>query len=130
MTEYVVVKGTNRLRKKTAPWTKTTTKVINHKYSSPRARKLSVYIGRPSKWGNPYPLVNEARRDQVCDEYEIYIATRLINADIVDEDFREFDGKNMLCYCKPKRCHGDTLLLLYNMNHQERLEWARAKVQE
>ena len=63
-------------------------------------------------------------RTTQLDQYDRYVATRLINGDIVDEDFRVFDGKNMLCFCKPKRCHGDTLVKLYYMSHEERLEWA------
>lgn len=129
MAEYVeVIGGGGRLRRKTKNQTEVKTAVINKNYSSKTARKLSVYIGRPSKWGNPFPLVRESRRDLVCDQYEGYIATRLINGDITDEDFHEFDGKHMMCFCAPKRCHGDTLLMLYRLTHEERLKWAHGKV--
>lgn len=120
--------GFDRYRRETKNQTSTTTKVINKKYSSDTAKRLSVYIGRPTKWGNPFPLRGEWNRDNVCEQYERYMATRLINGDIVDEDFREFDGKNLMCFCAPLRCHGDTLVKLYYMSHEERLEWARAKV--
>jgi uncharacterized secreted protein with C-terminal beta-propeller domain len=83
-----------------------------------------VYVGRPSKWGNPFAMVSESCRDAVCDRYDRYLATRLINGAITEQDFREFDGKNLLCWCAPKRCHGDTILRLYRMAHPERLEWA------
>jgi len=73
-------------------------------------------------------MKREAFREKVCDQYEVYIATRLINHDITDDDFREFDGKNLLCFCKPKRCHGDTLVLLYYMTHEERLTWAENRL--
>lgn len=128
MTRYVRVEGTTRYRRETKNQTETTTKVINKGFSSKTAIRLSRYIGRPTKWGNPYPLKKEKDRDKVCDLYEVHIATRLINGEIVDEDFREFDGKNMLCFCKPKRCHGDTILMLYYMKHEERLEWARKRI--
>lgn len=129
MPEYVTVKGTDRLRRKTHPQTRVAKpRVINKKYASRLQQRLSVYIGRPSRWGNPYPMTREAKRDEVCDKYELHIAARLVNGDIADADFREFDGKNLMCFCAPKRCHGDTVLALYNMNHEERLEWARSRV--
>ena len=128
MVEYVRVLGTNRYRRKTKNQTETTTAVINKKFSSRTAQKLSVYIGRPSKWGNPYPLINESRRDLICEQYEEYIATRLIKDEITEEDFHEFDGKNMMCFCAPKRCHGDTLLMLYKLPHEERIKWAHERI--
>lgn len=129
MPRYVKVQGSDRLRRETKNQTSTTTKVINKGFSSKTAIRLSVYIGRPSKWGNPYPMRQERWRDQVCDQYEVYIATRLINGEITDEDFREFDGKNLLCFCKPKRCHGDTLVMLYYLTHEERLIWAAKQLE-
>lgn len=120
--------GVDRYRRETKNQTEVVPKVINKSFSSRTAQKLSQYIGRPTKWGNPFPLRYESNRENVCNQYEVYIATRLINGDIVDEDFREFDGKNLMCFCAPKRCHGDTLLLLYNMTHEERLVWANDKI--
>lgn len=103
-------------------------RVINKHYSSRYALKRSVYIGRPTKWGNPYPMPREALRDEVCDKYELYMATRLINGVVTQDDFNELQGKDLQCFCAPKRCHGDTILLLYNMTEQERMEWANAKI--
>ena len=125
MVEYVQVIGSDRLRRKTKNQTETTVKVINKGYSSRTAIKLSLYIGRPTKWGNPFPLRKESRRNLVCDQYEALMATRLIKGEITDEDFKEFDGKNLLCFCAPKRCHGDTLVMLYYLTHIERMNWAR-----
>ena len=118
------MEGTTRYRRKTKNQTETSVKVINKGYSSQTAIRLSCSIMRPTKWGNPYPMGKEKNRDKVCDMYDLHIATRLINGEITDEDFHEFDGKNLLCVCKPKRCHGDRLVLLYYMTHPERLEWA------
>ena len=99
-------------------------RVVNRHFASKFEIRRCVYVGRPTKWGNPYPMTNDRVRDLVCDKYEHYIATRLINGALTSEDFKEFDGKNLLCFCAPKRCHADTLLKLYLMSHQERLDWA------
>lgn len=82
------------------------TKVVNKK-----KEPFDVYIGRGSKWGNPFPVLNYSKeeRDRVCDEYEKWFwTTDLIN------DIHELKGKTLGCFCKPKRCHGDFLAKLAN----------------
>lgn len=71
--------------------------------------KDAVYIGRGSPYGNPYvigqPHPRTGRpmtRDDVCVLFERYIVPTL--------DLDELKGKDLVCYCKPKRCHGDILL--------------------
>jgi len=128
MVEYIKVGGADRFRRKTKNQTETSVKVINKGYSSRTAIRLAVSIMRPTKWGNPYPMLKEKNRDRVCEQYNSYIATRLIKGEITDDDFHEFDGKNLLCVCKPKRCHGDTLVMLYYMTHEQRLDWANDKL--
>lgn len=65
------------------------------------APKGSVYIGRGSPWGNPYVIGKHGTRDEVIDRY---IAEVLPNLDV-----SELKGKNLVCFCKPARCHGDYL---------------------
>lgn len=89
-----------------------------------------MYIGRPTKWANPYPLTRESMREDVSVKYELYMATRLINGDITQEDFIELRDKNLLCWCAPKRCHGDTIFKLVSMTHDERLKWANDKISD
>lgn len=69
-----------------------------------------VYIGRPSKWGNPFPLRNEADRMQVIIEFEAWIRSQpeLMAA------LPELKGKILGCFCAPKPCHGDVLARLAN----------------
>ena len=57
------------------------------------------------------------------------MATRLIKGEITDSDFKEFENKNLLCFCKPKRCHGDTLVMLYYLTQEEKVAWAHELVQ-
>ena len=71
----------------------------------------AVYIGRPSKWGNPHPMHGESDRDRVCDLFEEYLAGR---PDLQAAARRELKGKDLVCHCFPKRCHGFTLIRIAN----------------
>lgn len=70
----------------------------------------SVYIGRGSKWGNPFIIGADGTRAQVCDKYEIYLWDQIKEGTISKEDLLDLNDKNLLCFCYPKRCHGETIL--------------------
>jgi len=73
-----------------------------------------VYIGRPSKWGNPFKVGAEyqgrtLQRGDAVEAYRDWLfysdeGLRLL------EDINELDGKVLGCWCKPRACHGDVLL--------------------
>lgn len=72
-----------------------------------------VYIGRPSKWGNPFShLPNTlarfrvSTREQAIAEYEKWILSR---PDLIAAAKKELRGKVLGCWCKPLPCHGDIL---------------------
>lgn len=69
-----------------------------------------VYIGRGSKWGNPFVIGTDGTREEVIAKYRAYLATRpgLIAA------LPELSGKVLGCWCSPKACHGDILVELSN----------------
>ncbi len=79
----------------------------------------AIYIGRPSKWGNPFkvndPLMPSGltrlqRQQKVVDEYRQYIMN---NPELLAQ-LPELKGKDLVCFCKPLPCHGDILLELAN----------------
>ena len=71
-----------------------------------------VYVGRPTKWGNPWwPKSNEAERNASCDKYETYATLR---AQAEPEWIAPLRGKDLVCWCAPSRCHADTLIRLAN----------------
>jgi hypothetical protein len=70
----------------------------------------SVYIGRPSKWGNPFPMGEEKDREQVIAKFEQY----LMDSPELLAQIGELKGKDLVCFCAPKACHGDILLRLAN----------------
>ena len=67
-----------------------------------------VYIGRPSKWGNPFIIGRDGDRQEVIAKYEGWIITRpkLIEA------LPELQNKVLGCWCSPQACHGEVLITL------------------
>ena len=80
------------------------TKIINIK----DGEEYDVYIGRGSKWGNPFRIGKDGNRESVIAKYREYI---LKNAMLMD-NLKELEGKILACYCKPLSCHGDILIEL------------------
>ena len=79
------------------------TRVVN-KYRD----SYDVYIGRNSKWGNPFKIGIDGTREDVIEQYREWIQTQsnLLNS------LEELRGKTLGCFCKPKACHGDILVEL------------------
>lgn len=75
-----------------------------------------VYIGRPGKgqpgpFGNPYYLVpmDGGRRGATLEQYKAYLDDRILTEQAFREAVRDLHGKTLVCFCKPKACHGDWL---------------------
>ncbi len=79
------------------------TKVVHCKKEN-----YDVYIGRPSKWGNPFEIGKDGTRKEVIEKYRKYI---LLNKDLMNS-LHELEGKVLGCWCKPQACHGDVLVEL------------------
>lgn len=71
----------------------------------------AVYVGRPSKWGNPFRLASEADRAAVVAKYRAWL---LAQPALVAEVKRELAGKDLVCWCAPRACHADVLLEVAN----------------
>ena len=69
-----------------------------------------VYIGRPSKRGNPFVIGRDGTRDDVIARYEVWL---LEQPELVDA-LPELTGKTLGCWCAPRACHGDVLARLAN----------------
>jgi hypothetical protein len=67
---------------------------------------FDVYIGRPSKWANPFKIGKDGSREEVIQKYRHWI---LANAVLVAQVSTELRGKKLGCSCKPNACHGDIL---------------------
>ena len=84
-------------------------KVCNKYHNT--ARQGAVYIGRGSPFGNPFVIGKDGNRDLVCGKYETML---LQNTELLNLVKTELKGKDLVCFCAPKRCHGDTLLRIAN----------------
>jgi len=84
-------------------------KVLN-KYKNPIPSGM-VYIGRPSKWGNPFVIGRDGDRETVIAKYKVWLETQ---PNLTDAARRELGGKNLVCFCAPLPCHGDVLLEIAN----------------
>jgi hypothetical protein len=69
----------------------------------------TVFVGRGTKWGNPWRVARVGRAEAVR-------RFRCIASDIYGpDDFKEIRGKNLACWCKLHEvCHADVLLELAN----------------
>ena len=72
----------------------------------------AVYVGRPSKWGNPYAIPKDGNREEVIRKYH----TLIINSKEYHsgELRRKLGGKDLVCWCSPLPCHAGILLELAN----------------
>ena len=81
--------------------------------------KDAVYVGRPTKWGNPFNMKGEATRQYVIDEYASMLRHESTNPQSVYYQMRrvkeELKGKDLVCWCSPQACHADILLEIANL---------------
>lgn len=83
----------------------------------------AVYVGRPSKWGNPYTHLSTktladrdvATRQEAVDAYRDYLVNE--RPDLMAA-LHELKGRDLVCWCAPQACHGDVLLELSNQIEQ------------
>lgn len=78
-----------------------------------------VYIGRPSKWGNPYTHIKNTitlaefvveTRDEAIFKYEEWLFEKSGLLYYIPE----LKNKILGCWCKPLACHGDVLASVVN----------------
>lgn len=80
---------------------------------------FDVYIGRPSKFGNPWRVVSEASRAHAIERFEAYIRAGIAKDPKGREAIKALYGKTLGCWCAPKACHGDVLLKIAAELHAE-----------
>lgn len=72
----------------------------------------AVYVGRPTKWGNPH---EHGGRDLCVRMYRQTIAGNVWTSPNKDEIRRELRGKDLACWCPiDQPCHADVLLEIAN----------------
>jgi hypothetical protein len=95
-------------------------RVLNkHKAGIPAS---AVYIGRGSKWGNPFRIGPDGERAAVIANYEHWLCHQHDLLRALDE----LRGRDLVCFCAPLGCHGDLLLRLANASRDDRIDWWRS----
>ena len=73
-----------------------------------------IYIGRPSKWGNPFVIGKDGSREDVVEKYRSWI----MKQEHLLTELSELEGRRLGCWCSPQACHGDVLADLVNMRNK------------
>lgn len=87
-----------------------------------RAPDGAVYVGRPTRWGNPHRvdlrgITGEDRASATTVAVEMYRADLLAGRlpVTVDDVRRELRGRDLMCWCRlDHECHADVLLEVAN----------------
>lgn len=67
----------------------------------------AVYVGRPSKWGNPFKVGRDGSREEVITKYRAWLPMSGL-------DLSELRDKDLVCWCAPLPCHADVLIEIAN----------------
>lgn len=95
-------------------------KLLNKRWATNSGQ--AVYIGRGSKWGNPFRIGPDGDRTTVIERHARWLRTQHHLLRALDE----LRGRDLICFCAPLPCHGDLLLWLANASRDERIAWWRA----
>jgi hypothetical protein len=79
----------------------------------------AVYVGRPTVFGNPFTHTANgtkaqfrvATRDEAVDRFEAWLLAQPALVALAKQQLR---GKDLVCWCAPRRCHADVLLRIAN----------------
>lgn len=86
-------------------------RVLNRRTMGESPQGSAVYVGRPSKWGNPFIEGRDGTREQVVDMYGDWLAN---SPESPWDDLEELRDKDLICWCAPLPCHADVLLRAAN----------------
>ena len=70
----------------------------------------SIYIGRGSRWGNPFLIGPDIDRKKAISLYRELLWHNICYGRVSLPDLAALHQKNLVCYCAPQPCHGDVLV--------------------
>ena len=75
----------------------------------------AVYVGRPTKWGNPYRVGIDGNADRCVSRYLDKISGNIWTKPNARSIKEELCGRDLVCWCPlDQPCHADVLLELAN----------------
>ena len=105
----------------------TPTRIQRKRTKGWRMQENCVYVGRPTKWGNPFvpgkdnPLLPGRKVQDLRHAFCLYRAFASDNIRLMDAARTELRGKHLACWCPvipyatDGVCHADVLLELANL---------------
>jgi hypothetical protein len=76
----------------------TVPQVLNKRTASKEQLAQAIYVGRPTRWGNPYVIGKDGSRADVVRLYAQHILPTFTAADLA-----RLRGKDLVCYCAPQK---------------------------
>lgn len=76
----------------------------------------AVYVGRPTKFGNPFKVSAAQPRGTAIELFRRWVYEP-------EQDWlhtaaqTELRGKDLVCWCAPRPCHADIWMEIANANH-------------
>jgi hypothetical protein len=75
-----------------------------------KSDQYDIFIGRPSKFSNPFIVGKDGSRTEVLKRFRNYMQSHPELNSILDE----LQGKKIACWCDIcEKCHGDILIELF-----------------
>jgi hypothetical protein len=72
----------------------------------------TVYVGRPSRWGNPFKVGGGVSRAEAVRRFREWF---MGHPELVEVARRELRGRDLACWCRlDEPCHADVLLEVAN----------------
>lgn len=87
-------------------------RVLNR--SSDEIPSNAVYVGRPTRWGNPFKVDRNAPREQREKAIASYREWILAKPELIEMARRELRGRDLVCWCAPLACHAEVLIEIAN----------------
>lgn len=72
----------------------------------------ATYVGRGSKWGNPFVIGRDGTRAEVISKFITWVLVE--RPDLIAAAQAELRGKDLVCHCAPRACHGEFWLQVAN----------------
>ena len=80
------------------------------------------YVGRqknfPLHFGKPFFIGVDGTRDEVCDKHMMWMMgvdyhwVEPKRREWIWKHLHELEGKDLLCFCDPERCHGENYIFI------------------
>jgi len=78
----------------------------------------AIYVGRPTKFGNPFShlpssaaIFRTESREEAVEKFREYLEYDTELKKMVKEELK---GKSLVCWCSPQKCHAEVLMEIAN----------------